>query len=200
MRSKLLLRNNPDGTEVDGDRPFDGNIPPFTGHPLMRPSLMIGRDQAAPPSIFPRRSASARARLLRSAFNKDAENLEAVLGVFVNSQDEIQTPNCLRLANTDEIQGEQAERIGELIAAGYALVGLLVLPPSDRIDDYMDASGVLRWPAETWASSRSVEESKGFIAHVAEALVPASYHLRHVPEQVSTGHSKSSVGRTSPRG
>jgi len=183
MRSKLLLRNNPDGTEVDGDRPFDGNIPPFTGHPLMRPSLMIGRDQAAPPSIFPRRSASARARLLRSAFNKDAENLEAVLGVFVNSQDEIQTPNCLRLANTDEIQGEQAVRMEELIVAGYVPVGLLVLPPTGRIDDYIDASGVLRWPAETWESCRSVQESQKFIAEVAGELIPESYHIRHVPDK-----------------
>ena len=113
---------------------------------------------------------------------------------------EVQTLNCLRRTNTDDVVGGQAAKMAELIAAGYALVGLLVLPPSDRIDDYMDASGVFPWPAETCDSCRSIEESKGFIGQVAEALVPASYHLRRVPEQVSSGDSKRSFGRTSPRG
>jgi hypothetical protein len=71
----------------------------------------------------------------------------------------------------------------ELIEAGYVLVGLLVQPASDRIDDYIDAFGVLRWPAETWESCRSVQESKKFIADVAEQLIPESYHLRHAPEK-----------------
>lgn len=194
MLARLPFRNWVDaiGSEYDGT--FDPATPPPAVHPLMR-SLLASR--AAPPSILARRPASARARLLRSASNEDAENLEAVLVVFVNSQDEVRTLNCLRRVNSDEIQGEQALHMGEFLAAGYALVGLLVLPPSDRIDDYMDASGVLRWPAETWDSCRSSEEGKGFIGQVADALVPASYHLRRVPEQVSTGHSKSSVGTTS---
>ena len=197
MPAKLLFRNRVDAIGFQYDGTFDPATPPPAVHPLMR-SLLASR--AALPSILARRPASARARLLKPAFDEDSENLEAVLLVLVNSEDEVQTLNCLRRTNTDDVEGGQAAKMAELIAAGYALVGLLVLPPSDRIDDYMDASGVLRWPAETWESSRSVEESKGFIAHVAEALVPASYHLRHVPEQVSTGHSKSSVGRTSPRG
>ena len=197
MPAKLLIRNRVDAIGLEYDGTFDPATPPPAAHPLMR-SLLASR--SAPSSILPRRSASKRARLLRPAFDEDSENLEAVLLVLVNSEDDVQTLKCMRRTNTDDVVGGQAVQMAELIAAGYALVGLLVLPPKDRIEDYMDASGVLRCPAETWDSCRSIEESKGFIGQVAEALVPASYHLRRVPEQVSSGDSKSSFGRTSPRG
>ncbi len=118
---------------------------------------------------------------MRSAFNKDAQDIEAVLLVLVNPEDDVKTLNCVRRPNTDDIEREQVVQIAELIEAGYVLVGLLVLPPSGRIDDYIDALGVLRWPAETWESCRSIEESKAFIAQVADQLAPASYHLCHVP-------------------
>jgi hypothetical protein len=97
--------------------------------------------------------------------------------------------------------------MGEFIEAGYVPIGLLVLPPTERIDDYLDACGVLRWPAETWGSCRSIEESKRFIAQVAEGLAPSNYHLRHFPistddpnsmlaEQPNSGHEPTRTGRS----
>jgi hypothetical protein len=183
MPAKLLFRNRVDATGFEYDGTLDGTASPPAVHPLIRP-LLTGR--AAPPSILPRRSADKRARLLRPAFT---ENLEAVLLVLVNSEDEVQTVNCMRRPNADEIEAGQAGQMEELIEADYVPIGLLVLPPSDRINDYVDASGVLRWPAETWESCRSVEERKGFIAHVAEGLIPG-FHLRHVPNGIDRSPEK----------
>jgi hypothetical protein len=90
MPAKLLIRNRVDAIGLEYDGTFDQATPPPAVHPLMR-SLLASR--SAPSSILPRRSASARARLLRPAFDEDSENLEAVLLVLVNSEDEVQTLN-----------------------------------------------------------------------------------------------------------
>jgi len=164
MPAKLLIpkRANATGSEYDGT--FDGTASPPAVHPLTQPSLTAFPSEAASPSTLPK---SKRASLLTPAVDKAVENLERVILVFVNSE-EVQTLNCVRRVNSDEIQGDQAVEMEELIAAGYVPVGLLVWPPSDRIEEFMDDCDILRWPAETWESCRSVEESKGFIGHVAE--------------------------------
>jgi hypothetical protein len=195
MPAKLLLPNRVDATEFKNRETFDGSIQPQPGHPLRR-SLLASK--AVPSSILPQIRPPEQARLLGAAFPKDAEHFEDVVVVLVNPEDEIRTLNCARRVNSDDLVGEQIMQMDALISEGYALVGLLVQPPSGQIDDYKDASGVLRWPAETWESSRSVDESKRLIAQVAQQLVPTSYHLRHVPEEIgSNGDPKSSVGKTS---